>query len=140
MKARRLRGDRGGSGVEAAFAVIALLAVMFFIIGALRVTNSGGDVSAAARAAARAAAGERSMGAASSAASAVASTALSARGVACTGGPQVSVGGSVSPGGTVTVTVTCVVDLADAELGGFGGSRQVTGHGVEYVDSVRGGG
>lgn len=137
---RRCGGERGSAGVEAAFAVIALLSVMFFVIGALRVTNSGGDVSAAARAAARAAAGERTMGAAASAASRVASSTLSGRGVACAGGPGVAVGGSVDPGGTVSVTVSCTVDLADAALGGFGGSRTVTGRGVEYVDSVRGGG
>jgi hypothetical protein len=113
---------------------------MFFVIGALRVTNSGGDVSAAARAAARAAAAERSLGAASGAASQAAVSALAGRGVACVGGPEVAVAGSVEPGGTVTVTVSCVVDLNDTALGGFDGSRTVTGRGVEYVDSVRGGG
>ncbi len=136
----RLRGEDGTAGVEAALAVVALLAVMFFVIGALRVTNSGGDVSAAARAAARAAAAERTIGAAADAAERAAASALAGRGVACAGGPAVAVAGSVEPGGTVTVTVSCVVDVSDAALGGFGGSRTVTGRGVEYVDSVRGGG
>jgi Flp pilus assembly protein TadG len=136
---RRLAGDGGSAGIEAAIAVVALLSVMFFIVGALRVTNSAGDVDAAARAAARAAAAQRDMGAATGAASQVAASALASRGVACAGGPAVSVGGSVTPGGIVTVTVTCVVSLADARLGGFSGSRSVTGHGVESVDSARGG-
>lgn len=134
---RRGRGEDGTAGVEAAIAVVALLAVMFFVVGALRVTNAGGDVDAAARAAARAAAAERDMGSASASAAAIAASALSSRGVACNGGPSVAVGGSVAPGGVVTVTVTCTVSLADARLGGFGGARTVVGHGVESVDSVR---
>jgi len=137
---RRGRGDDGAAGVEAAIAIVALLSVMFFIVGALRLTNSAGDVDAAARAAARAAASQRDMHAATTAATQVAASALSSRGVACTGGPSVTVGGNVDPGGVVTVTVTCVVSLADARLGGFAGSRTVTGHGVESVDSTRAGG
>ena len=48
--------DRGSAGVEAAFAVVALLAVGFFVVGALRVTGSSSDVDSAAHAGARAAA------------------------------------------------------------------------------------
>jgi Flp pilus assembly protein TadG len=136
---RRCRGDDGTAGVEAAIAVVALLAVMFFVVGAMRVTNSGADVDAAARSAARAAAAERTMGAAQASAAAVAGAMLADRGVACEG-LSVGVGGSLTAGGVVTVTVTCSVNLSDASLGGFGGSRQVVGHGVEAVDSVRGGG
>lgn len=136
----QLADDRGTAGVEAALAVVALLGMMFFVVGALRVTNSGGDVSAAARAGARAAAAEPTMGAAAAAAGRVASSSLASRGLACAGGPRVAVSGSVAPGGTVVVEVSCTVGLGDAELGGFGGSRTVSGRGVEYVDSVRGGG
>jgi Flp pilus assembly protein TadG len=139
MRRVRVGDERGTAGVEAALAVTALLGMLFFIVGALRVTNSGGDVSAAARAGARAAAAERDMGAASAAASRIASAALASRGVACAGGPRVSVSGSVAAGGTVVVDVSCIVALGDAELAGFGGARTVSGRGVEYVDSVRGG-
>ena len=111
----RCRGDDGVAGVEAALAVIALLAVMFFVVGALRVTNSAGDVDAAARAAARAAAaGTRTSARRRRRHRRSPTSALSSRGVACAGGPAVRVGGSVEPGGVVTVTVTCVVSLADA--------------------------
>ena len=79
------------------------------------------------------------MGAAQASAAAVAGAMLADRGVACEG-LSVGVGGSLASGGVVTVTVTCSVNLSDAALGGFGGARQVTGHGVEAVDSVRGGG
>lgn len=132
-------GDIGTAGVEAAIAILALLGMLCFVVGAVRVTNSGGDVAAAARAAARAAAAERSTSAAAASAQDVASTMLASRGVACRGGPAVAVGGDLSPGGVVTVNVTCTVSLADAVLAGFPGSRTVTGRGVESVDSVRGG-
>lgn len=136
---RAARGDDGTAGVEASIAVIALLLVLFFMVGALRITNAGGDVGAAARAAARAAAAERSSGAASSAASAVAAAMLADRGVACAGGPSVAVSGSLDPGGVVRVVVRCTVALADVVLSGFPGTRLVSGSGVESVDAVRGG-
>jgi Flp pilus assembly protein TadG len=81
MTAPRARtSDRGSAGVEVAIAVVALMAMLFFIVGALRITTASGDVAAAARAAARAAAAERSTGSASAAARAIAATMLSSRG------------------------------------------------------------
>lgn len=131
--------DRGSAAVEAAIAVTGLLLVGFFIIGAIRVVGSGGDVGAAAHSAARAAAAEYEYGAAAEAARSVASQVLADRGVACTG-MSVEIGGDVAPGGVVVVDVTCTVSLADVVLAGFPGSRTVTGRGVEQVDVVRGGG
>ena len=131
--------DRGAAGVEAALVVTALLMVAFFVIGAIRVLGSGGDVDAAAHAGARAAAAERDMGSASATARSVVAQTLGARGVACTN-LAVSVGGDVGPGGIVTVDVSCTVQLSDVALAGFPGSKTVTGRGVEQVDVVRGGG
>ena len=131
--------DRGAAAVEAAIAVTGLLLVGFFIIGAIRVIGSSGDVGAAAHSAARAAAAEYEYGAATEAARSVASQVLADRGVACTG-ISVDVGGDVAPGGVVIVDVTCTVSLADVVLVGFPGTRTVTGRGVEQVDVVRGGG
>ena len=131
--------DRGAAGIEAPIAVMALLSVMFFVIGALRITNTSGDVTAAARAGARAAAAERTPASAQDAASVVAGSVLSDRGVACSGGPAVGLVGDPVAGGAVTVTVTCVVSLGDVVFGGFPGSRTVSGRGVEFVDGIRGG-
>lgn len=131
--------DRGAAGIEAPIAVMALLSVMFFVIGALRITTTSGDVTAAARAAARAASVERSAGTAHAAANEVAASMLAARGVACVGGPDVGVTGEPAAGGVVTVTVTCEVSLSDVVFGGFPGSRTVTGRGVEFIDDIRGG-
>lgn len=140
MNARARDADAGSAGVEMALAVVALISMLFFVVGALRVTTASGDVGAAARAAARAAAGERTRSAAAAAAHAVAATMLSSRGVACVGGPGVAVTGEITPGGVVAVSVTCTVSLADVVLAGFPGARTVSGRAVESVDSVRGGG
>ena len=137
-KRRTPHDDRGSAGVEAAIAVTSLLLVGFFIIGAIRVVGTGGDVDAAARSAARAAAAEYDSGSASAAAQAVAAQTLAARGVACQQ-LAVSVDGDLSPGSVVIVSVTCSVSLADVVVAGFPGSRTVTGRGVEQVDVVRGG-
>ena len=136
---RSLTRDQGSAGVEAAVAVTSLLMVGFFIIGALRVTNTGGDVDAAARSATRAAAAEYDDESAYQAAQAVAASELADRGVACEQ-LDVQLGGTLAAGGVVTVDVTCIVSLADVVLAGFPGSKTVSGRGVEQVDVVRGGG
>jgi Flp pilus assembly protein TadG len=137
MTTRRCRNDQGTAAVEAGLAVTGVLLVGFFVIGALRVVGTGGDVDAAARAAARAAAGSYDPASASAAASKVAGATLADRGVACQN-LSVSVGGSVDSGGVVTVSVTCTVSLGDVIAAGFPGSRTLTGRGVEQVDVVRG--
>ena len=138
MTRRRCTGDRGSAGVEAAIAVTALLLVAFFVIGAMRIVGTGGDVDAAARAAARAAAASYDPATAQVAAQRVASGALADRGVACRD-LAVAVDGDLSAGSVVAVDVTCTVELGDVTLVGFGAARTMTGHGVEYVDAVRGG-
>lgn len=135
---RRDERDRGSASVEAAIAIVSLLAMAFFIVGAIRVVGASGDVDSAARAGARAAAAEYQSAAAKAAASAVVSSALSERGVACQN-LAVSISGDLSPGSVVSVDVSCTIDLGDVVLAGFPGSRTVSGHGIEYVDAVRGG-
>lgn len=130
--------DRGSAGVEASLAVTALLATGMFVIGGLRITNTSGDVQAAARAAARAAAGEYSPDAAASAAAQVAAGALAERGMACAD-LGVDVQGDLSAGSVVVVTVSCTVELGDVVLAGFPGATAVNGEAVEYVDVARGG-
>ena len=144
MTAHRELRDRGSAGVEAALAVTALLAVTWFTIGALRVTTSGGDVGAAARAAARAAATART-GSEQAAAEVVATAALADRGVACAGGPAVTVtpgeiaAGAAPPVRTMTVSVTCAVQLDDVTLAFDTAGRSVSASATELVDPLRGG-
>jgi Flp pilus assembly protein TadG len=132
--------DVGSAGIETAFAVTGLLLVLFFVVGGMRIVNSNGDVSAAARAGARAAATARTASQANSDATAVVTNMLAGRGVACVGGPGVSVSGAGVPGSAVTVTVTCTVSLSDVVLAGFPGSRSVSVSAVEFTDAMRGAG
>jgi hypothetical protein len=118
---------------------VALLLTGFFLIGALRVTNTAGDVTAASWSAARAAATTYDPFAAASTARAVAESALANRGVACQN-LAVVVGGDLTAGSIVTVDVTCRVSLADVVLVGFPGERTMHARAVEQVDVVRGGG
>ena len=137
-RARCRRDETGSAGVEAAVAVTSLLLVGWFVIGALRIVGTRGDVNAAARAGARAAAAAYDLDSAQAAAEIVAAGALADRGIACQN-LAVRVGGDVGAGQVVTVDVTCTVGLRDVGLVGLGRSRVVHGHGVEYVDAVRGG-
>ena len=130
--------DRGSASVEAAIAVVALLSMAFFVVGALRIVGTGSDVDAAARAGARAAVSQYNPALAHEAATEVVSGALADRGVACTN-LAVSVSGDLTPGSVVSVDVSCTVGLGDVVLAGFPGSRTMSGRGVEYVDTVRGG-
>ena len=129
--------DGGTAGVEVAIAVTSLLLVAFFVIGALRITNTAGDVQAAARAGARAAATARTSPGAEAAARTVVLSALTDRGVACSGGPEVSVSRDVA--GVATVTVRCVVELDDVSPAGFA-TRTLSASASERVDPLRGGG
>lgn len=130
--------DSGTAGIETAVALTALLLVVFFAVGAIRITGTSGDVGTAARAAARAAATGRTSSAGNDLATAVATRILADRGVACNGGPSIDADGAGVPGGAVTVTVTCQVDLGDVAFAGFPGVRTVTASATEYVDSIRG--
>jgi len=135
---QRQRDDAGSAGVETALAVLALISMTFFLVGALRITNTSGDVSSAARAGARAAASAGDLASARSEANRVVTAMLSSRGVACSGGPSVSVNGGGTAASTVTVSVACTVNLGDVVLGGFPGSRSVDAEATEYTDTLRG--
>lgn len=131
--------ERGSGGVELAVAFGSVLLVLFFVVGALRVSTTRGDVSAAARAAARAASQTYSAPEAHAEATAVAEDVLAGRGVACRG-LDVTLGRDHRPGAIVIVTVTCTVDLGDVVLVGFPGTDTVRATAAEMSDVVRGGG
>jgi Flp pilus assembly protein TadG len=136
----RAGGDERGSGaIEVSIAVTSLLLVLWFVVGGLRITNTGGDVKAAARAAARAAVVEYDDGAAQASARRVAADVLSNRGVSCQSF-GVSFGGGLVRGQPYSVTVSCVVSLADVARVGFPGTRTLVGTAVDFVDRIRGDG
>jgi Flp pilus assembly protein TadG len=139
MTDQRCETDLDDAGiVDVAVAVIVLLLVAFFAVGAMRLTTSKGEATAAAYAGARAAAAEYDPVAAQAAAQRVAGNVLASRGVACQN-LAVTVSGQLVAGGVVTVTVSCTVGLSDVSPAGFTSARTLTGRGVEAVDVVRGG-
>ena len=132
-------GERGSGTVELAVAASSLLLALFFVVGAMRLSTTRSDVSAASRAAARAAAQAYDVAQAQREATSVAEDLLADRGVGCRG-LRVEVSEDYRPGAIVTATVFCRVELSDVALVGFPGHSNVEATAAELVDVVRGGG
>jgi TadE-like protein len=139
--AGRFHGQRADSGpLEAVILVPVLFAVFALAMAFGRTTSAAGDVSHAARAGARAAARAQTLGGATEAAVEVVAESLGESGLACARQSTV-VDGVLAPGGVISVTVTCVVDLSDVVgLGPIPGARTLSATASEAVDAVRGGG
>ncbi len=126
-------GERGSASVELAiltplFGVLLAVVVLFG-----RVQNARADVEAAARSAARSLSLARTPEAAVAAVSSTASATLGEGRASCrdlTVAPQITAE-------SVTVTLTCVVDLADAGILPVPGSMSVSGSATEVVDQLR---
>jgi Flp pilus assembly protein TadG len=91
----------------------------------------------AAHQAARAASIERTPATAITAAQSTASSALSSAGVSCASLTVDTTTGGMRPGGTVSVTVSCSVDLGDALILGVSGQKVLSATAVEPVDTWR---
>jgi Flp pilus assembly protein TadG len=133
---RRAAGDEGSIALELAVIFPVLLTFLCLVVGAGWIVGSRSDVAGAAQAGARAAATARFPGDMNQLATQAANAALS--GSDTCSNPQVSVGGALVPGGEVSVTVTCVVDLGKlATFGLFGSSRTVSATAEATVDQYR---
>jgi len=124
--------DRGSAPIEVVLlAPVLVLLIMFAVVGGtaasvrIEADRAAGD-------AARAASLQRTEGAALAAAQAAAEATLSER---CEG-PAVSIDADLTPGGTVTVTITCTVDTTG--MPSFG-TRTITATGQSPVDAWRAG-
>jgi hypothetical protein len=134
----RRRDERGEGALEAAIFGVAMVTLIMFAVLAGRLGAAKGDVESAARDAARAASLTGTPGQAAGDARARATASLAERNRTCSGGPSVAVDtGNFTAGGTVSVTVSCNVAVAD--LGFFVGSRNVRATAVEVIDTYRGG-
>ncbi|MGW4101885.1 TadE family protein [Streptomyces sp. NPDC004976] len=138
---RRTRGDDGSVAIEAAIIVPPLLMFVCLAIAGGRIVTSGAKIDAAAEDAAREASIHRTAASAQAAAQAAAAESLNDQGITCasssvninTGGLSVPVGQV----GTVTVTVSCTVPLADLLLPGTPGARTLTSTATSVVDQYR---
>lgn len=141
----RWRNDEGSAST--AIGVMIFLPILALAMGAMRIVQMNGDVSSAARFSARAATLTYREGAAENEAEEVAAQALEDRGISCNNfSAQIidvdpaSVGGIIPPGATITVEVSCSVDLSQSLIAGFPGEREITVQAVGKVDNIRGGG
>ncbi|MFG2425195.1 TadE family protein [Streptomyces sp. NPDC048448] len=137
----RRRSDNGSVAIEAAIVLPSLIMFLCLAIAGGRIVTSGAKIDAAAEDAAREASIHRTAAAAQDAAHAAAAESLTDQGIACasttvhvdTGGVSVPVGQV----GTVTVTVTCTVNLSDLLLPGVPGARTLTSTATSVVDEYR---
>jgi len=136
----RLGGEHGDSGaLEAVILVPVVLAMFALVVAYGRTTQADTKVEHAAAVGARAAATAQTAGAGAALAGRVVDDSLARAGLACTS-RSVNVSGQWSPGGRVTVAVSCVASLAD--LTGLGlplGSRTLSATATEVIDVNRGG-
>ncbi len=138
---QRARDDRGSESVELAILLpVAVLVLAMLVVGA-RIALAGDRLSGVAGIAAREASLARSGAAAQQLATASATEALSTRDLHCAD-VQVAVdtaGFASAPGtaASVTVVVTCTVDLSDIGAPGFPGSRTLRDTAVSPLDPAR---
>ncbi|WP_217137240.1 TadE/TadG family type IV pilus assembly protein [Streptomyces sp. AC558_RSS880] len=139
--ARRTRRDDGSVAIEAAIVVPPLLMFLCLAIAGGRIVTSGAKIDAAAEDAAREVSIHRTAVSAQAAAQAAAAESLNDQGITCASSSvSIDVGGlSVPVGqvGTVTVTVSCTVPLADLLLPGAPGARTLTSTVTSVVDQHR---
>ncbi|WP_314223635.1 TadE/TadG family type IV pilus assembly protein [Streptomyces zaehneri] len=136
-----LRSDEGSAAIEAAIILPSLIMFLCLAIAGGRIVTSGAKIDSAAEDAAREASIHRTAAAAQGAAQSAAAESLNDQGIECastsvsinTGGLSVPVGQV----GTVTVTVTCTVNLSDLLLPGVPGARTLTSTATSVVDQYR---
>ncbi|WP_449341010.1 TadE/TadG family type IV pilus assembly protein [Streptomyces canarius] len=137
----RLRSDEGSAAIEAAVILPSLIMFLCLAIAGGRIVTSGAKIDSAAEDAAREASIHRTAAAAQGAAQSAAAESLNDQGITCaltsvrvnTGGLSVPVGQV----GTVTVTVTCTVNLSDLLLPGMPGAKTLTSTATSVVDQYR---
>lgn len=127
---RRVSRNTGSAAVELVLMAPILIVMALIIVAAGQIVQGRIDTDGAAHAAARAASLEHTMGAASAAASAAAEVSMGDR---C-GEASVSLAGDLTPGGTVTATLSCTITV-DSPIWS---SYEVTSTASSPVDAWRG--
>jgi Flp pilus assembly protein TadG len=136
------RAERGSAAIETAIGVPAFLLFIALIIGAGRIAIARQSVEAAAAEGARSASIARSRSVADHDALTSAAATLANQQLQCvTTQVVVDTSGFLTPVGTpatVTVTVTCLVNLSDAAIPGLPGILPITETMTNPLDTYRG--
>lgn len=131
------REDRGSASSEIVlFTPLLVMLLVFVAVVVHRGVDARLRINDVAHQAARAASLERTSTRAASQARSTATAALAAAGVACQSVTVDVAAAGLRPGGTVTVTVSCEVDLGDALVLGAGRKR-LSATAIEPVDTWR---
>jgi Flp pilus assembly protein TadG len=138
-RARRPQSrERGSAAAELVLVTPFLFLLLLFAVAAGRLVQGKLDVDSAAQQAARAASEARTPAAASAQAQQVAQAALAGQSVTCDPAVITPDTGDFTPGGEVTVTVSCTVHLSGLGLLRIPGSETITASASSPIDVYRG--
>ncbi len=138
MTLSRASSERGSASVEMVLMTPALVVMLLFIVALGRLTDTRGQVAAAARDAARSAANARTPATAELAGSYLGAATLNDRGVGCRRLTVTIDTTGFRADGIVAATVTCVVDLSDITGLGLPGTKTISSTFTAPVDPHRG--
>jgi Flp pilus assembly protein TadG len=129
--------QRGSAPVELALLTPMVIVLLLFVVFVGRIVTTQQDLDAAARDAARAASLRATPDAAARDATTSVIAALASHDLSCAT-PDVALDTSrFRPGGAVSVNVTCDVSFADLSHLGVPGTRRITAHSTEVIDTYR---
>lgn len=132
------RDDHGSAAAELTLLTPVLILLLLFVVYCGRAVDTTLRITDAAHQAARAATLARTPTQATTNAHTTASTALASAGITCQSLSVSTDTHGLTPGSTVTVTVTCRVGLADLAILGVPGSQTFTSSSTSPVDVWRG--
>ncbi|MHB8246066.1 MAG: TadE/TadG family type IV pilus assembly protein [Acidimicrobiales bacterium] len=132
----RRRNDTGSAALELALLTPVLLVVLLFVVALGRIASARETLDGAVGAAARVATLASSPRAAVSAARAQAASSLASGGVSCAASKVTVDVADFTPGGVVSVRVSCRVTLSSA-VPGLPGSTTLTATGASVLDRYR---
>lgn len=132
--AGRIRHDRGSVAAELALITPLLVLVLLLLVAAARLVSARQKVNDVAHQAARSASIARSPSTATTAATSTAHRAITAGGMACQHLKVSTDTTDFHPGGSVTVRLTCTVELSDLVLLTLPGTRPITARFTAPID------
>ena len=134
---RRAAGEAGAVATELVLLTPLLIVILFFVVALGRLAGARLEVDGAAAQAARAASIARDPATATAMAAQTATAALGSDHVTCVHLGVVTDTAAFAPGGEVTVTVTCTVDLADLTGLRLPPAESITASATSVVDTYR---
>lgn len=132
-----LQRDRGSSTVELVILTPVIILILLFLVGLGRYAYGRQLVEQAGMAAARSAALASSAVDAADRAQAAGQASLDSAGLACQSLDVATDARNFTPGGTVTVTLSCTVNNSDAVMAGLPGQSTVTATSTVPLETYR---